>query len=147
LSPLWIGGIITGIMFGVFGAISAAGFIKRGGRTTVGGVFAVIGGLFGLLDGVMVILTKTLGGLSVVVAILLLTLGTIALIGGGFAFKRRRWGLALAGAICSLSSGSFEFDATILGIPYRPIVLILAILAIIFIALGKREFASIPEEF
>lgn len=140
-SPLWIGGIITGIMFGVFGAISSVGFIRRGGRTTVGGVFAIIGGLVILFDGIMLILTEALGGLSVAVAILLLTVGAIALIGGGFTFKRRRWGLALAGAICSLSSGGFELDATILGIPFRPIVLVLAILAIVFIGLGKREFA------
>jgi len=140
-SPLWIGGIITGIMFGVFGAISSVGFIKRGGRTTVGGVFAIIGGLFSLFDGIMLILTEALEGFSVTMAILPLTLGAIALIGGGFTFKRRRWGLALAGAICSLSSAGTELDATILGIPFRPILLILAILAIIFIALGKREFA------
>ena len=144
-SPLWIAGIIIGIMYGVVGAIvgagSLVGFIRRGGRTSVGGVFTIIGGLFSLLDGIMLIFTEALGGFSVAMAILPLTLGAIALIGGGFTFKRRRWGLALAGAICSLSSAGTELDATILGIPFRPILLILAILAIIFIALGKREFA------
>jgi hypothetical protein len=148
-APLWIGFIIEAVIFpAIGGSILGIAWLwekgKRGGRTTVGGIFAIIGGLFSLYDGIMLIRTEAIGGLSGEVAILSLTLGAIALIGGGFVFKRRRWGLALAGAICSLSSGSFELGATILGIPYRPIILILAILAIIFIALGKREFASIP---
>jgi len=137
-SPLWIGGIITGIMFATFGAISAAGIIKRGGRTSVGGVFAIIAGLSSLFDGIMVLLSDY----SFWLAILPFILGIIALIGGGFTLKRRHWGWALAGAICSLSSGGFELDATIFGIPYRPILLVFAILAIIFISMGKREFTS-----
>jgi len=140
-SPLWISGIITGIMFGAFGAISSIGFIRRWGRTTVGGAFAIIGGLFSLFDGIMLMLTKILGGISVVMAILLFVVGAIALIGGGFTFKRRHWGLALSGAICSLGSGGPQLDATILGIPFRPIILVLAILAIVFVILGRREFA------
>jgi len=138
-SPLWIGGIITGIMFSVFGAISLVGFIRRGGRTTAGGVFAIICGLFSVISGIGNIVTgkywELLGRLSVAVAMIPIALGAIALIGGGFTFKRRRWGLALAGAICSLSCAGTE-----LGIPFRTILIVLAILAIVFIALGKREF-------
>jgi len=59
------------------------------------------------------------GGLGVFSAIL----GIIAIIGGVYALKRRLWGLALAGSIC----GTIIFLPT--GIP-----------AIIFTAMGKREF-------
>jgi len=54
-------------------------------------------------------------------------LGIIAIIGGISAIRRKRFGLSLVGAICA-----------------RPSV-ILGILAIIFIALGKREFETVKE--
>jgi hypothetical protein len=50
---------------------------------------------------------------------------TVAIAGGIFALKRRLWGLALAGAICAVFS-----PAGILGI-----------LAVIFVAMGRSEFA------
>jgi hypothetical protein len=53
---------------------------------------------------------------------LLLALGILAITGGISAVRRRSFGLSLAGAICALPKG------------------ILGILAIIFVALGKREF-------
>jgi len=49
-------------------------------------------------------------------------LGIVAVVGGISAVRRRRFGLSLAGAICALLS-------VFLGIP-----------AVIFVALGKREF-------
>jgi hypothetical protein len=53
---------------------------------------------------------------------LLLALGILAIAGGILAIRRKRVGLSLAGAICALPKG------------------ILGILAVIFVALGKREF-------
>ena len=47
--------------------------------------------------------------------------GIIALVGGVFALKRKAWGVALAGAICSMSF--------LLGIP-----------ALVFLAMSKNEF-------
>jgi len=47
--------------------------------------------------------------------------GIVALVGGVFALKRRAWGMALAGAICSMSF--------LLGIP-----------ALVFLAMSKDEF-------
>ena len=47
------------------------------------------------------------------------------IVGGIFALRRRVWGLALAGAICAF---------------LVPAGFILGILAIIFVAMGKREF-------
>ena len=51
-------------------------------------------------------------------------LGIVAIIGGISAIKRKRFGLSLAGAVCALPS------------------VILGILAVIFVALGKREFGA-----
>jgi hypothetical protein len=53
---------------------------------------------------------------------LLVVLGIIAVLGGIWALRRRSFGLALAGAVCILPLG------------------ILGILAIVCIALAKREF-------
>jgi hypothetical protein len=52
----------------------------------------------------------------------LLILGILAMAGGISAVRQKRFGLSLAGAICALGSG------------------LLGILAVIFVALGKREF-------
>lgn len=57
------------------------------------------------------------------VGIMLLVFGVIALIGGIYAIKRQKWGLALAGSILALPAGG-----------------ILGILSIIFVSLGRREF-------
>jgi hypothetical protein len=54
----------------------------------------------------------------------LLLLGILAVVGGVSAIRRKRFGLSLAGAICALISG------------------LLGILAVIFVALGKREFGG-----
>ena len=51
-------------------------------------------------------------------------LDIVAIIGGISAIKRKRFGLSLAGAVCALPS------------------VILGILAVIFVALGKREFGA-----
>ena len=56
--------------------------------------------------------------------VIAMVLGVIAIIGGISALRRRSYGLSLAGAICALPS-------TLLGI-----------LAVIFVALGKREFRA-----
>ena len=73
---------------------------------------------------IQAMLTQILGVSSTVllaIGIVLLVFGIIALVGGISAIKRRRWGLALAGSILSLPG-------------------ILAILAIIFVSIGKKEF-------
>ena len=58
----------------------------------------------------------------------LLFLGILAVVGGISAIRRKRFGVSLAGAICALISG------------------ILGILAVIFVALGKREFGAERKE-
>ena len=70
---------------------------------------------------------SALGPIIVVVGAVFLVFGVIALVGGINALRRRRWGLALAGAILSL---------------FIPVIgTILGILAIIFLSLGKKEFS------
>ena len=59
-----------------------------------------------------------------IVWVLFLALGILAIIGGVSAIKQKRFGLSLAGAISALASG------------------LLGILAVIFVALGKREFGA-----
>jgi hypothetical protein len=66
----------------------------------------------------------------IIVEGLLLALGIIAIVGGISAIRRRRFGLSLAGAICALPSGIF-FPSVILGI-----------LAIVCVALGRKEFRA-----
>ena len=60
-----------------------------------------------------------------------LVLGIMAIIGGVFAIRRQKWGLALAGAIC----------AVLIPPPF-----ILGIVAVVFVALAHSEFerASSP---
>jgi len=59
------------------------------------------------------------------IGVLLIYLGVIAIVGGIFALRRSNWGLALAGSICALPT------------------VFLAIPAIIFVILGKREFYGV----
>jgi len=62
---------------------------------------------------------------SIVIAGILLVLGIVAIVGGVSAVRRKSFGLSLAGVICALIS-PFQF--------------LLGLLAVIFVALGKREF-------
>ena len=59
-----------------------------------------------------------------IIGLTILVLGILAVIGGISAIRRKRFGLSLAGAICALPS------------------VILGKLAVIFVALGKREFGA-----
>ena len=73
---------------------------------------------------IQAMITTILGVSSTVllaIGIVLLAFGIIALIGGISAIKRRRWGLALTGSILALPG-------------------VLAILAVIFVSIGKKEF-------
>jgi hypothetical protein len=63
---------------------------------------------------------------AIIGGVILLVFGVIALVGGVHSIKRKRWGLALAGAILSF--------------PFVPFGGVLGLLAIIFVSLGKGEF-------
>lgn len=66
-----------------------------------------------------------------IIGVCVVVLGIVAVVGGISAIRRKRFGLSLAGAICSLPS------------------VFLGIVAVVFVALGKREFgvkaAVVPE--
>lgn len=116
----------------------------RGGLLSAGGILAIIVGVFELIiGGLMAALPQLISmpfDLSsfprpgdmfdmtaitshlLIVGIVLAVLGIIAIVGGISAIRRGSFGLALAGAICSLPSGTF------------------GVLAIIFVALARREF-------
>jgi hypothetical protein len=115
----------------------------RGNLLTAGGILSIMAGVFEINAGVIFSLagctpwslwlfpflpgfwweafmycwTPIMGGL-------LLALGILSVTGGISAIRRKRFGLSLAGAICALISG------------------LLGILAVIFVALGRREFRA-----
>ena len=99
-------------------------------KGTTAGVLTIIGGIIGIVAGGFAILgTAFLAGMTGfeflgAIGAGFLALGIIALIGGIFALRRRKWGLALTGAIFAL------FPAVPLGV-----------VAIIFIAMAKKEFS------
>jgi lysylphosphatidylglycerol synthetase-like protein (DUF2156 family) len=104
------------------------------------GILCIIAGVLGIVIGTVA------GAMEALITVLPITpeilarflwifsaapivLGIVAIIGGIYALLRRRWGLALAGCICSL----------LCVLPLLPAI-ILGILAIIFVSIGKREF-------
>ena len=106
-------------------------------KPTTAGILAIVAGVLGAVGGIIVaVVGGTIGKLWLgpmaipniatilgAIAIPLIIIGIVAIVGGVYALKRRIWGLALAGSICSLICVWF------LGIP-----------AIIFTAMGKNEF-------
>lgn len=84
----------------------------------IGLIIGVIGGTIGWI-GNFPMVPNVLGVLTAPIVIL----GIISIIGGIYALKRQKWGLALAGSICALFPGW-----------------ILGILAIIFVVMGRDEF-------
>jgi len=122
---------ILSIVAGAFGVIGGIVFLVLG--TVAGGLLGLLGllGAFGLPDLSSIIIpalggiVAALGGIVAALAAFPLALGIVAIIGGIYAMRRQKWGLALAGAICALlCSPGF----------------ILGTSAIILVALGKNEF-------
>jgi len=111
-------------------------------KPTAAGILTIIAGFLGLLIAIALAVGLGIAGtlvgmipgfpgawLLAAVAVPGIILSIVAIVGGIYALKRNVWGLALAGAICALL-----FTLPFLG-------WILAILAIIFVSLGKREFS------
>jgi uncharacterized membrane protein HdeD (DUF308 family) len=130
---------------------------SRGKLLTAGGILSIVAGIFHINNGAMLMasflthvrvyeimpfegMIPFLPGLWVdlwqfsnftdgspiraTIGVLFLVLGILAVIGGISAVRRKSFGLSLAGAICALASG------------------LLGILAVIFVALGKRELRA-----
>ena len=96
-----------------------------------GGILTIIGGIFGIASGAFFATLGTaflagIPGLELMAGIGagIIAIGAIALVAGIFTLRRKSWGFALAGAILAL-------------FPIIP----LGVVAIIFVAMGKKEFA------
>ncbi len=129
---------------------------SRGGLVSAGGIFCIISGvtqLINVLSALIVISPESWptqlpyvlsqsflrygfwqsgvygleGWVLVLFIVCAVVLAIVSIVGGISAIRRKRFGLSLAGAICALPSG------------------ILGILAIIFVALGKREFDGVRD--
>ena len=107
--------------------------IDRGWWLSAGGGCSIWAGISLIFSGVALVVSgESPSGFGYIVSkvfptymgVPLLVLGIIAIVGGVSALRRKSFGLSLAGAICGLPS------------PFW----ILAILAVIFVARGKREF-------
>ena len=116
---------------------------ERGGLLSAGGILSVTVGAAQVIFGAIVVLVglnvslwlpalpyfgdpfsilKQYSVIAIIIGVCLIILGVIAIVGGAAAVKRSRFWLALAGAICALSSGT------------------LGVLAVIFVSLAKEEF-------
>ena len=120
---------------------------SKSGLLTAGGVLSIVAGVLEVIGGVIVALL-TIGirilirltiipshpgdwwghiipvipFWSLIVGVPIIALGIVAIVGGVSAVRRKSFGLSLAGAICALPSS------------------ILGILAVIFVAVSKKEF-------
>jgi hypothetical protein len=99
--------------------------IAAGVLSIIAGAFELFGGL--ILSALASLITSFfwMPELGALFGVPLIILGIVAIIGGICSLTRRAWGLALAGAICSV---------------FLPHVIILGILAIIFVAISRQEF-------
>lgn len=118
---------------------------ERGGLLSAGGILSVTVGVAQVIFGFLAVLIgldisfwlpslpyfgdpfgilKQYPLIAVIIGVSLIVLGMIAISGGWAAMKRSSFGLALAGAICALPSGT------------------LGVLAVIFVSLAKGEFKS-----
>lgn len=122
----------------------AGGIKRRTWRTTSAGILAIVAGAVTVIECVFVAavvipklgwleMITVLGESRIVAAALAIVIASaiVAIVGGGFALRRKRWRLALAGSICAI----FSLTAVplLVNVP-------LAIAAIVLVVLGKDEF-------
>lgn len=113
-------------------------------KTTTGGILAIVAGALGVTQWVTIAVLEIRywgwlpmsgllgsGGIVAAAVAIVIAIGIVAIVGGIFALRRKRWRLALAGSICAIFS--FWFIPVLLNVP-------LAIAAIVFVVLGRGEF-------
>jgi hypothetical protein len=98
--------------YGGFESVGAA----QTWKPTIAGSLTIAAGVLGLIVGTVLVTPLFMVGLVAII------ISIVAVAGGLCALKRRAWGLALAGSICSIWCW--------VGIP-----------AIVFIAFSKQEFS------
>lgn len=116
-------------------------------KPVVGGVLVIVSGLIGIVTGLLFaalsgetedLLQETYGpdivsaveGVLVACGVIWFIIGLIALIGGVFAIKRKKWGFAIVGAVLALLTVWPYFIGSILGL-----------VGLILIAISKNEFS------
>ena len=109
----------------------------EGNRAKWGGILTLIGGIVGIITGIVIsvigwgiVAIFDLPAPGALFGVPSIVLGVIALIGGIYALKKKSWIFALIGAILAIPATAILGPAVILGI-----------LGLIFIAMGKKEFA------
>ncbi|MBA7505622.1 hypothetical protein ES706_04298 [subsurface metagenome] len=100
------------------------------------GILDLVAGAIGVIVGIFVALigglaTFFVGGVGATYGVVAIILAVVPIVGGVFAIKRAKWGLVLAGSICALIAGMLLLN---------PLIIILAIAAIVFTILGKKHF-------
>jgi hypothetical protein len=103
--------------------------MRRTWKSTAAGILTICGGIPGIIFGRTIVTTGEAWQLFPEMEAIgggLIALGVVAVVGGVCALRRRVWGLALAGAICAL---------------FPLVVVPVGVLAIVFMSLGKKEFA------
>jgi hypothetical protein len=81
-------------------------------KPTTAGVLCIIAGAIGV--GILIPVAVLFGSISLVICTPLIILGIMPIVGGIYALRRRRWGLALAGAICCALVGFVILGAVVL---------------------------------
>ena len=147
-----------------------SGGSHRSGLLTPGGILSIVGGALevvggGIMVGLVIanrallrlappgtyagIRSSLFGDVDLIwlinVGVPILALGIVAIIGGVSAVRRKIFSLSLAGAICALPSvisGLYLAGAIGAAAIGALTSLILGILAVIFVALGKKEFGA-----
>jgi len=79
--------------------------MDRTWKPTAAGILCIIAGAIGVIPGIALAVFFAFYGMGWFGAIIgapLIIWGIVAIVGGIYALRRRRWGLALAGSICTL---------------------------------------------
>lgn len=113
------------------------------------GVLDLVGGafqLFLLLYSLFLVSLPSVGGLALIVAFFFFVMGILAIVGGIYALRRKKWGLALAASIFAffpsmlwpfIHYGGLSSMATMLS---YVLPLILGIFTIALTALARKQF-------
>ena len=114
---------VAGILEIIDGAFSIMGFLVL----LIGGLVLSTGASWaGISNSDFEPLTAgAVGAILIVLSIVVLALAILELVGGISALQRKRWGLSLAGSIAAAIPGN-----------------LMGLLAVIFLAMSKDEFAS-----
>lgn len=125
-AALTTGGILS-IISGVLGALF-------GGLNVIAGVVLLGGEEVDIGDGN--VLTSDDSWMYLVMGAIMVVCGVLAIVGGVYALKKKRFGLALAGAICSIFA-----TATLCGLG-----IVLGITAVVLVAISKSKFKKQERE-